>query len=241
MQRVVLLGELGQKFGENWDMNVNYINDIFKLIACQRKGFQQYMLDCHEAGTDFTIKRGKEFIGEEELLLTVYDEDIVISAVPAGSKSGIGKILAAIVIIVVTWGYGATIVAAGKSGAVAAGSSTLSALGQAGFMASMKAASATFMGSMAIGMATSFAMQGISQLMMPGPEIDKETPDNYLFNGNSEHIKEGLPIPLCYGEMLVGGGLINQTLTTSVIYSGGMRRGTNTRDNSGDFGGGGPG
>ena len=69
---------------------------------------------------------------------------------------------------------------------------------------------------------------------MPGPEIDKETPDNYLFNGNSEHIKEGLPVPLLYGEMMVGGGLINQTMTTRRIVSQGMRR-SHARDGSGDF------
>ena len=70
--------------------------------------------------------------------------------------------------------------------------------------------------------------------MMPGPELDKETPDNYLFNGSSDHIKEGLPIPICYGEMMVGGGVINQTLTTQKIYSQGMRRSHATlRD--GDF------
>ena len=69
---------------------------------------------------------------------------------------------------------------------------------------------------------------------MPGPEIDKETPDNYLFNGSSEHIKEGLPVPLLYGEMMVGGGLINQTMTTRRIVSQGMRR-SHARDGSGDF------
>ena len=82
--------------------------------------------------------------------------------------------------------------------------------------------------------AASLAMAGINQMMMPGPEIDKETPDNYLFNGNSEHIKEGLPIPICYGEMMVGGGLINQTMTTRRIVSQGMRR-SHAGDGSGDF------
>ena len=29
MQRVILLGEMGQRFGETWEMNVDYIKDIF--------------------------------------------------------------------------------------------------------------------------------------------------------------------------------------------------------------------
>ena len=37
MQRVVLLGELGQKFGETWDMNVNYINEKWTNCKLTKK------------------------------------------------------------------------------------------------------------------------------------------------------------------------------------------------------------
>ena len=167
------------------------------------------------------MQRGKEFIGEEELLLSVGNEDIIITPIPAGSKSGIGKILAAIAIIVVFIVMPAAIVAAGSMGTITMGSA-------------MAGVAATTGGMMAISMAVSLALNGINQMLMPGPEIDKETPDNYLFNGSSEHIKEGLPIPLCYGEMIVGGGLINQTMTTRKIVSQGMRR-SHAGDGSGDF------
>tara|TARA_Y100000401_G_scaffold101081_1_gene90408 strand:+ start:616 stop:1329 length:714 start_codon:yes stop_codon:yes gene_type:complete len=225
MQRVILLGEMGQRFGETWEMNVDYIKDIFKLIECQRKGFKEYLIQCHENGTDFTMQRGKEFVGEEELLLSVGNEDIIITPVPAGQKSGIGKILAAIAIIAFVFFApvfaGQTLAAMGGFGggtAFVAGSSLGASLGTLA----------------AVNIAASLAMAGINQMMMPGPEIDKETPDNYLFNGNSEHIKEGLPIPICYGEMMVGGGLINQTMTTRKIVSQGMRR-SHAGDGSGDF------
>tara|TARA_Y100000004_G_scaffold46223_1_gene50743 strand:- start:549 stop:1265 length:717 start_codon:yes stop_codon:yes gene_type:complete len=226
MQRVILLGEMGERFGETWEMHVDYIKDIFKLIECQRKGFREYLMECHENGTDFTMQRGKEFVGEEELLLSVGNEDIIITPIPAGSKSGIGKILAAIAIVVIAIVAPPLIAAAGVSGTAAAGTVSITA-----GMAAM--AGSTF-GMMAISMAASLALAGINQMMMPGPEIDKETPDNYLFNGTSEHIKEGLPIPLCYGEMMVGGGLINQTMTTRRIVSQGMRR-SHAGDGSGDF------
>ena len=218
MQRVILLGEMGQRFGETWEMNVDYMKDIFKLIECQRQGFKEYLLQCHENGTDFAIQRGKEFVGEEELLLSVGNEDIIITPVPAGAKSGFAKILAAIAIIVV-------VAATGGFGGV-------------GFFGNASVVGAKaglgIYGKIAVAMAASLALNGINQLMMPGPEIDKETPDNYLFNGSSEHIKEGLPVPLLYGEMMVGGGLINQTMTTRRIVSQGMRR-SHAGDGSGDF------
>jgi len=213
MQRVILLGDMGQRFGETWEMNVDYIRDIFKLIGCQREGFNQYLIDCHENGTNFTMQRGEEFVGEEELHLSVGNEDIIITPIPAGSKSGIGKILLAIAIVVAVIVIPGAMAAAASFGTVSAGSA-------------MAAIATSTVGMMAISMAASLAMAGINQMMMPGPEMDKETPDNYLFNGSSEHIKEGLPIPLCYGEMMVGGGVINQTLSTQKLYSQGMRRST---------------
>lgn len=218
MQRVILLGEMGQRFGETWEMNVDYIKDIFKLIECQRKGFKEYLIECHENGTDFTMKRGKEFVGEEELFLSVGDEDIIIAPVPAGSKSGLAKVLAAIAIIVIVVMSGGT-----------AGPFMQTVLVEGG-----KATALTIPGKIAVFAATSLATMGLTQMLMPGPEVDKETPDNYLFNGTSDHIKEGLPIPLLYGEMMVGGGLINQTMTTRRIVSQGMRR-SHARDGSGDF------
>ena len=219
MQRVILLGDMGEKFGEVWEMNVEYLKDIFKLIQCQRPEFRQYLLDCNENGTDFAIKRGGEYVGEEELMLSVYDEDIIITAVPAGAKSGFAKILLAIVIIIVVFfvpipGLESTLWAAGTG----AGAST--------------AASVALQ--MTLGLAASLALQGITQLLMPGPEVDRETPDNYLFDGNSEHIKEGFPVPLLYGEMLIGGAVINQSYSTDKIISSGLRASNNPRDRSGD-------
>ena len=219
MQRVILLGDMGEKFGEVWEMNVEYLKDIFKLIHCQRPEFRQYLLDCNENGTDFAIKRGGEYVGEEELMLSVHDEDIIITAVPAGAKSGFAKILLAIVIIIVVFfvpipGLEQTLWTAGTQ----AGASTAASI----------ALSTT------LGLAASLALQGITQLLMPGPEVDRETPDNYLFDGNSEHIKEGFPVPLLYGEMLIGGAVINQSYSTDKIISSGLRASNNPRDRSGD-------
>ena len=55
-----------------------------------------------EAGVGYEIRRGQEFLeSEEELFLSLNDEDIIITEVPAGAKSAGAKILAAIAIVVV--------------------------------------------------------------------------------------------------------------------------------------------
>ena len=78
MQTVHLKGELGERFGEKWSMNVNKVQDIFRLIECQRQGFRPYIQECIENEIDFTIQRGEEFIDETELLLSLGKEDIIV-------------------------------------------------------------------------------------------------------------------------------------------------------------------
>lgn len=176
MQKVKLVGEIS-KFGENWETSCTNIRDIFKLIECQTPGFRQHLVEAADAGVGYEIKRGKDFLEHpEELLLKVYDEDIIITEVPAGSKSAGAKILAAIVLFVVA-PY-----AAGAFGATA--------------------------GTIVTSIATSLAIQGVSQLLAPGPETDKKENEGYLFNGPVNTVQQGYPVPVCYGELRIGGAPI---------------------------------
>ena len=45
---------------------------------------------------------------------------------------------------------------------------------------------------------------------MPGPEVDKGTDDAYLFDGPTNSITQGLPVPVAYGELVVGGAPVSQ-------------------------------
>jgi len=181
MQKVKLVGNIS-KFGETWETDCNNIRDIFKLIECQTPGFRQHLLDAADAGVGYEIRRGKEFLeSEEELLLTLNDEDIIITEIPAGAKSAVGKILAAIAIIAIL--YFAPVLGT-KAGSLA-GLST---------------------GGLAVaGVALNLAMGGISQLLAPGPETDKKQNEGYLFNGPVNTVAQGMPVPVCYGELRIGG------------------------------------
>jgi len=210
MQTVTLLGDMGDKFGHTWTMNVDYVGDIFKLISCQRPGFKQYLMECHENGVGFEIKRGEEFIQtEEELLLSVDKEDFIVTPMPAGSKSGAGKIIAAIVFIIIAIIFPPAWAASGKFGAAV--------------LSGVKM------------MAVSLALQGIAQLLMPGPETDDVDPASYLFSGAQTAMKEGLPVPLLYGELIVGGAVMNQSFTSKSIQAGDMKLAPNPEENAGDY------
>ena len=99
MQRVKLVGEIS-KFGSSWEADCANIRDIFKLIECQTPGFRKHMTEAAEAGVAYEIKRGEDFLeSADELLLSLNEEDIIITEVPAGAKSGASKLIAGILLI----------------------------------------------------------------------------------------------------------------------------------------------
>ena len=76
------------------------------------------------------------------------------------------------------------------------------------------------LGNIMMGVGVNLTMAGVAELLAPGPETD-HTPleaDDFkdqLFNGPVNVSKQGIPIPLLYGELIVGGAGIatdfNQT------------------------------
>lgn len=185
MNTVHLVGDIGDKFGHVWSMNVANYSELIRLIDCQTEGFKQYLIGAEENGIGFVFQRANEYINDEsELLLSLNDEDIILTAVPLGSKggfmaSGIGKIILGIIIVVI--GYFVSTITGGL------GTETWMAIG----------------GSM---MATGGMMilQGVIQLLAPTAESDKKE-EGWLMSGSANTVAQGQPVPLCYGELLVPG------------------------------------
>ena len=193
MQTVYLNGGLSQ-FGEKWTTECKDIASIFKLIECQTPGFRKYLSEAVEADVGFEIQRGSEFLeNPEELLLSLNDEDIIITEVPSGSKSAGGKILAAIAIAVLTF------YTAGALTSSAALASTF------GGNAAAYVTAAKVVASIGYSTAINLAITGITQLLAPGPETEPDKKDSYLFSGPSNNGRQGLPVPILYGELIVGG------------------------------------
>ena len=187
MQRnVYLQGDLGERFGNKFIVGGNSYKDIFKCIEANRPEFKPFLLECHEKDIGFTIEHQGELVDEDMLLLPIREGDVTISIIPAGSKSGVGKKLAAVVLYFVVGPW------------IAAKLSTAAA---ASFTTAYTA------------MATSLALGGIQQIMAPDPSVDQDAPENYAFNGNAQNIVEGDPIPLLYGELRVPGRPVSIDIT----------------------------
>ena len=82
-------------------------------------------------------------------------------------------------------------------------------------------------GKIGVLVATNLAMAGITQLMAPDVEAEKQDERNYLFDGPQNTIPQNNIVPVLMGEMIVGGviiasatvsGLENRSNTFIVTY-----------------------
>ena len=217
IRKVYLDGELAEKFGSEFTIKAKTMSDVFRNLECNFPEMREYLIECHEKDVGFLCQIGDEGLqDEEELLLSLGEGDVYISPQPAGSKSGFGKILAAIAIIaiaVITQQYYLAAQAAVPAGATATG---FAAWG--GTLA------------LSIGMVgVNLALTGIQQMMAPDPSVDdfnndKET--SYLFRGAEQNVIEGDPVPVVYGQLRVPGRPIgfevrNKEGVFSNMYSNG--------------------
>ena len=159
------------------------------------------------------------------MLLKMEKGDIFISPQPAGSKSGLGKILAAIAIVaLVVWTGGQALALANASAAMAGASTTAFSIGAA--------ISATgTLGLLAVGVAVNLAITGIQQMMAPDPGVDSPNvsagENSYLFQGSEQSVLEGDPVPVAYGELRIPGRPIGfelrnkQNVYSNYYYNGG--------------------
>jgi predicted phage tail protein len=181
-----LMGRMGQLFGETHRLNCETVQEAMHALDCMKGGVRRYLLECTESDVMFTVQKGEDFIGMENIGDNLEADDIIISPVPGGSKSGLGKLIVGIIMIVV-----AVLVP-----------------GSTPFMKGLMTAVFT--------VGVNLALAGIIEMTMDDPDELKEEKSS-LFNGPVNTTKMGVPVPICYGKMEVGGAVTNFGFTQSRI------------------------
>jgi predicted phage tail protein len=123
---------------------------------------------------------------------------MIISALPAGSKSAGAKLLAAaaIVAIMLTPGLREYFLVTTAATATTAATTSLTVLGY-----------------ITAGIAVNLALAGLQQLMAPDPSTDSQQSDeSYLFQGTTQEAVEGDPVPIIYGKLRVPGRPISSQI-----------------------------
>ena len=175
-RNIYLKGELGKLFGEKWTLVANNIKEAMNGIDSQtEKSLKKYMIESQEKEVLFTVQKGKDFLNYENLQLSLGENDIIITPVPAGSKRGRKKGILGTALFIV-----GAILAVGGSPILG-----ISLMLVGGLM----------------------ALQGITEFLTP-PE-KSEAGEAYLFKGPENKLNQGIPVPLLYGRLIVGGSPFN--------------------------------
>ena len=192
---IYLQGKMGELFGDVWNLNAATVAECMHGIDCQREGkLKQYLLDCTEKGIKFTVQRGEEFLDYDNLQMDLGEDDLIISPVPAGSGNKLLKVIVGFVLMV------------GAAYLMATGTFT-------GIMGFVK-----FGGLVAMGMVGSALLNsGVAEYMAPKKGMEKG--DAFLFDGPVNTVKQGIPVPLAYGQLLVGGATISFGFTDTEVTS----------------------
>lgn len=183
MNTIYLHGQLREMFGPSFDLEVRDAREAVRALCSQLEGFQKVI----QEGT-WRVIRGPKESGHEldvdALDLSLGSQPLHIIPVAEGAgDDGVGKVI-----------VGAIMIAA----AVYTGGTTL------GFA----------LGAMGAGL----VMAGAAIMLAPTPEDpeyegkEKDT-QSFLFNGPVNVNKQGVAVPLVYG----------QTITGSVVVSAGIR------------------
>lgn len=235
-RNVYLEGEMGARFGKEFQIAADSFTEVFRCLKCNFSTFMPYLQECHEKNIGFILEvEGKPIKNEAEALLLYKEGDMIITPVPAGSKSGPAKILAAVAVTVMTGGMAAFAAAGSAAFTTAAGTVTMGSIGT-GIAGGIVSASGTILGQMALGLGMNLAIAGIQQMMAPDPSTDNQQDESYIFQGSKQNIAEGDPVPVLYGELRIPGRTISfHTRGESTQFANYTQRATSGESNGNSY------
>ena len=219
MQRVILLDELGEKFGSVHEYhNLRTPVDAIRLLTINYPEFGKDLLESGEKGIAYKVIQSETEFELEDMLLPFGSKDLIIAPVIAGSGNA-GRIVLGVALIGLAVYTGGGFAALGATGFTKAGIA-------AGGMVSGAAASAIAIGGN-IGIA--LTLGGIAQMLSPQPEeplqftqgsnvMDSgpgsivrgsDGRQSYAYRGAVNSVGAGATIPVAFGKTLIGSHIIS--------------------------------
>ena len=216
MQRVLLLDELGEKFGAVHEYyNLRTPADAIKLLCINHPDFQKELLESGERGIGYRVVQAGTDFELEDMLLPFGSNDLIIAPVIGGSN--FWKVLTGAALI------GLAVVTGGVS------------LGATGFAVGAGTAATFATTAIAIGgnVGIALALGGVAQMLSPQPEgplniigsasqsgdtgpgssiRGMDGSQSYSYRGPVNTVGAGAVIPLVFGQCIVG----SHTVTASV-------------------------
>lgn len=197
MRTVHLHGELAERFGAEWRLDVASPAEAFRAIEANRPGFAAYLLESDQRGVGYRVIAGDLDLEVEQLKEPYGQEVLHLVPVIGGAKDGmVGIIIGAIAIV----------------GAFFTAGMSLTLLG------------ATFsVSSILVNIGLSLVLGGVAQMLVGDPKDPVSTATtveekrSYFFNGPANTVAEGNPVPVGYGRLIVGGKPISAGITAEAF------------------------
>jgi len=207
LKKIKLYGELASKYGKDWTLDVNSPSEAIRALCANNPSFKKFLISSQDRGVGYKIMVGKTYLENNQV--EIYNpsgkQEIKIIPIVLGAKSKFLKYLFTGLAIILLAPYVVTYLA----GTTIGGYALATYAGEAITLA-------TLAGSAMMAIGTSLVYGGIAGLLAPTPEDEVES---YLFNGAVNTTRQGVPVPICYGQLMVGGavissGVISETSTT---------------------------
>ncbi len=197
MVTIRLLGEVGRRFGRRFQLAVKTPAEALRALCVQMPELRQYLLESGENGINWRVVTDHAVGLEEEQLMWPMSKRMVLAPIPAGRGGGVGKIIAGVALVAVSFLL--------LPGAALAGALGFSIGGQAVGVAA------------SIGLSMVFG--GVAQLLTPTPKMptvdniggastsgrsESDQLKSFTFDKSNANTKQGEVVPVLYGERIIG-------------------------------------
>ncbi|VVM95900.1 tail assembly protein [Pseudomonas fluorescens] len=185
MATIKLSGSLAQKFWRQKDylLETGSTQEAFSALKHTVDGFEEFIRDQARLGMRYAIFRNRENVGVDRLTMSGTTEIRIVPIISGSKSGGLFQTIVGVVMIV--------------AGAVASG------FGQG------------WIGVPLMQMGIAMTIGGVIQMLTPVPksgsqqeQAGTENKPSYLFNGAFNSTQQGLPVPVVYGQMLVGSSVV---------------------------------
>ncbi len=192
MKTVILLGELGKRYGRRHLLDVKSPAEAVRALCANFKDFASFVSSSQERNVGYRVLNMREDVAADELHN------------PAGRRITIAPVVAG---------------AGGKTGQILLGAALIGLAFVPGLQA-IALVGATTLASVAFSVGVSLVLGGVAQMLAPAPKStgpDEEQQPSYVFNGAVNTQAQGQPVPVGYGRMIVGSAVISAGISVEDV------------------------
>ena len=202
LRKIKLYGRLAKFVGQRvFEADVASAAEAVRFLLVNFPQLEKHMADQH-----YRVSVGKYDLTLEELHDPAGQQEIKIVPVLAGAGGRTAAIIAGVAIIALSFGIGA----------IASAGVTLGGLAGIGTV-----------GTIGVSIGVSLVLGGVAQLLTPTPKInipgtqqDNNDPrKSYSFSGIQQTSRQGVPVPIVYGETVVGSVVISAGIDTVQVVA----------------------